>query len=106
MRTIQWIGLWVSIGLFGLVAACQSGKPTGDVDPTSPGTTTPGSTSGITYQATPLTFTKPANFPDITYDLSKNPLTDEGVELGRILFYDGSLSSNGLISCAFCHIQG
>ncbi|MBL7924442.1 MAG: cytochrome-c peroxidase [Bacteroidia bacterium] len=38
----------------------------------------------------------PANIPAV------NPLSVEGVELGRYLFYDPILSSNGL-SCSSCH---
>ena len=34
-----------------------------------------------------------------------NPLTEEGVALGRRLFYDVRLSGNDKISCATCHIQ-
>jgi len=34
-----------------------------------------------------------------------NPLTVEGVALGRMLFYDPRLSANGTISCASCHRQ-
>tara|TARA_B100001758_G_C18370380_1_gene590988 strand:- start:530 stop:1561 length:1032 start_codon:yes stop_codon:yes gene_type:complete len=34
-----------------------------------------------------------------------NPLTIEGVELGRKLFYDPILSKDSLQSCASCHIQ-
>jgi cytochrome c peroxidase len=34
-----------------------------------------------------------------------NPLTQESVELGRRLFYDPKLSSNGLVSCSTCHKQ-
>ena len=34
-----------------------------------------------------------------------NPITDEGATLGRVLFYDKNLSSNGTISCASCHKQ-
>ena len=34
-----------------------------------------------------------------------NPTTVEGVELGRRLFYEPSLSANGKISCASCHRQ-
>ncbi|MBC8153470.1 MAG: c-type cytochrome [Bacteroidetes bacterium] len=105
MQSSKWLGLWMSLGVFGLVAGCQSGQPDGDLQPTAPATTTPGSLS-VTYQATPLAFTKPANFPDLMYDLAQNPLTVEGVDLGKMLFYDGSLSANGLISCAFCHTQG
>jgi cytochrome c peroxidase len=34
-----------------------------------------------------------------------NPLTEEGVALGRILFYDTILSQDSTISCASCHQQ-
>ena len=34
-----------------------------------------------------------------------NPLTEESVELGRRLFYDGRLSGNNTVSCATCHQQ-
>lgn len=47
----------------------------------------------------------PANFPPIAYDLSANPPTEKGFELGKKLFYDGNLSANGFISCGFCHEQ-
>ena len=47
----------------------------------------------------------PDNFPEINYDLSANPPTKNGVELGKKLFYDGKLSANGFISCGFCHEQ-
>lgn len=50
-------------------------------------------------------FYKPENFPEPIYDFSKNPVTDEGFELGRKLFYDGKLSRDGTISCAECHSQ-
>ncbi|WP_232539156.1 cytochrome-c peroxidase [Chitinophaga tropicalis] len=34
-----------------------------------------------------------------------NPLTEEGVRLGRMLFYETALSSGNRISCASCHKQ-
>ncbi|HMO63529.1 MAG TPA: cytochrome c peroxidase [Ferruginibacter sp.] len=34
-----------------------------------------------------------------------NPLTEEGFQLGRKLFYDGRLSRDGTVSCASCHQQ-
>lgn len=40
--------------------------------------------------------------PNIPQD---NPLTIQGVKLGRMLFYDPQLSRNGTISCASCHKQ-
>lgn len=35
-----------------------------------------------------------------------NPMSKEKVELGRHLFYDRRLSSDGSMACATCHIQG
>lgn len=32
-----------------------------------------------------------------------NPISNAGATLGRVLFYDTSLSNNGTISCASCH---
>lgn len=40
--------------------------------------------------------------PSIAID---NPLTKEGVQLGRMLFYEKMLSGNNKQSCASCHIQ-
>lgn len=47
----------------------------------------------------------PSYFPAMTFDTSGNPVTKNGVELGRKLFYEGRLSRNNTISCGFCHIQ-
>ncbi len=52
-----------------------------------------------------VSFEVPANFPPPQYDLAANPVTPEGFELGRRLFYDGLLSRDGSISCGFCHQQ-
>lgn len=54
---------------------------------------------------TPKKLALPANFPTPIYDMSRNPLTEEGFALGRQLFYDGLLSKDGSISCASCHQQ-
>ncbi len=40
--------------------------------------------------------------PEIASD---NPLTEQGVKLGRMLFYEKLLSSNNQMSCASCHNQ-
>ena len=34
-----------------------------------------------------------------------NPITNAGATLGRVLFYDKSLSSDNTISCGSCHLQ-
>ncbi len=52
-----------------------------------------------------LAFEVPSNFPEPHYDFDANPPTKYGFELGKRLFYDGKLSSNGFISCGFCHEQ-
>lgn len=51
-------------------------------------------------------FRKPSNFPEPVYEFSKNPVTKDGFELGRKLFYDPVLSRNNTIGCGTCHIQG
>ena len=50
------------------------------------------------------------NIPDVFQDRilppvipSNNPLTEEGIELGKKLFFDKKLSVNGSQSCADCH---
>lgn len=50
-------------------------------------------------------FQKPSNFADPVYHFSTNPVTKDGFELGRKLFYDRALSGNNTISCGDCHIQ-
>lgn len=54
---------------------------------------------------TPLYFEVPKNWPKPVYDFNKNPLTEEGFQLGRQLFYDPILSRDKTISCASCHLQ-
>uniref|UniRef100_UPI00404B727C cytochrome-c peroxidase n=1 Tax=Gelidibacter sp. TaxID=2018083 RepID=UPI00404B727C len=57
------------------------------------------------YVPRPINFEVPSNFPELAYNLDNNPLTEEGFELGKRLFYDGRLSVNNSIPCAFCHEQ-
>lgn len=52
-----------------------------------------------------LNFNVPANFPQPAQDIEYSYPTEKGFELGRKLFYDGRLSADGTISCAFCHEQ-
>jgi cytochrome c peroxidase len=47
----------------------------------------------------------PSNFPAPEYNLASNPVTPEGFELGKRLFYDPILSQDSTISCADCHIS-
>lgn len=47
----------------------------------------------------------PAGFPAPAYRFEDNPLSKEGFELGRKLFYDGRLSIDNLHPCSSCHQQ-
>ncbi len=59
-------------------------------------------TAAAKSAGTPFAFTVPAGFPQPALP-TDNPLTEQGVELGRRLFFDRRLSSNGEQSCASCH---
>lgn len=50
-------------------------------------------------------FEMPAHFPPPVYDFIGNPITKDGFELGRKLFFDPRLSRDGSISCGSCHAQ-
>lgn len=52
---------------------------------------------------TPRAFVVPAGFP-VPELPADNPLTEEGIALGRALFADTRLSGNGAQSCASCHV--
>ncbi len=57
----------------------------------------------IPYQPIAYTVIIPENFPALEMP-QDNPMTKEGVELGRRLFYDPIMSADSTISCASCHI--
>ncbi|QDH80992.1 cytochrome-c peroxidase [Echinicola soli] len=52
-----------------------------------------------------LSLQHPEYFPNDVPMPSDNPLTEKGVELGRMLFYEKQLSIDRTISCASCHQQ-
>ena len=54
---------------------------------------------------TPLYFEVPKTWSNPVYYFKKNPLTEEGFQLGRHLFYDPILSKDNTISCQSCHLQ-
>ncbi len=100
LRYGRLLGLALSALLFGIVASCQSDSSVG-VDSVAPAPGNP----PVVFQARPYAWKKPTNFPEPVYDFAKNPLTEEGIALGKELFYDAQLSVNGTVSCAFCHQQ-
>ena len=58
-----------------------------------------------TKKPTPLKFIVPKGWQTPVYNFKENPLTKEGFELGKKLFYDPNLSKDSSTSCASCHQQ-
>jgi cytochrome c peroxidase len=55
--------------------------------------------------ASPISWEPPPGFPQPVYSFAANPLSKEGVEYGRRLFYEGRLSRDGHFPCSSCHQQ-
>src|SRR6185503_11058836 len=73
----------------GILFSCT--KENEDLDDTS------------TFALTPYILPSYPRFP-APFLLSSNPLSTQGVRLGRLIFYDYKLSGNGR-ACASCHQQ-
>ena len=91
MKIFTGILLVFMIGLF----ACNESKP--DLLPPAP----PGPDLG---DPTPYNWVDPLFFQQMIIP-SDNPLTVEGIDLGRQIFYDERLSGDDSQSCADCHVQ-
>jgi len=61
-----------------------------------------GDLTGILYSPIPYILDVPADFPALEQP-DDNPMTIDGILLGRKLFYDPLLSVDSTISCASCH---
>jgi cytochrome c peroxidase len=86
--TIQFL-LFIGCGVF-IIDACKK-KDIPVKEPFNPTYLTPGI---------------PAGWPKPPTDIfATNPLTEEGFQLGKKLFYDGRLSKDGNFPCASCHQQ-
>jgi cytochrome c peroxidase len=57
----------------------------------------------VGYKATPYVLDIPSHFPDMIIP-TDNPMTVEGVDLGKYLFYEKKLSGDNSMSCASCHM--
>ncbi|HLF62145.1 MAG TPA: cytochrome c peroxidase [Saprospiraceae bacterium] len=88
MRLVGFIILFLSLG------SC-------DEDPVID----PGDLSDIPYQPTAYVLDRPSGFPQLEIP-SDNPLTVEGIWLGRKLFFDPIVSADSTMSCSSCHLQG
>ena len=57
------------------------------------------------HEPTPLKLVYPGYFGNRITVPDDNPTTEEGVRLGRMLFYETAMSSSHKVSCATCHKQ-
>jgi len=61
------------------------------------------------YHPTPYLINIPNHFPQLLNIPADNPMTVEGIALGRYLFYDGRISGrsdpDSMMSCSTCHLQ-
>jgi cytochrome c peroxidase len=80
----------ILLSAIGLASSCRE-EESPMVDPPSSGAV-----------GTPYTLQIPANLPPMPIP-ANNPMTVEGVTLGRYLFYEERLSGNNTMSCATCH---
>ncbi|MEY2925203.1 MAG: hypothetical protein RLZZ337_1753 [Bacteroidota bacterium] len=87
---MKWIAKYII--LLGLAASIYACKDVVNELPENPFSTTP-------YILELPKSLPPANLP------ADNPLTEEGVYLGRMLFYDPILSADSTQSCSSCHNQ-
>jgi cytochrome c peroxidase len=80
--------LFLLLVVLTLAAACKRDEPDVVPEPSPVGT--------------PYTLQIPANLPPMSIP-ADNPMTVEGVTLGRHLFYEKRLSGNNTQSCGSCH---
>jgi cytochrome c peroxidase len=64
----------------------------------------PGDLTDIPYQPIPYVIHPPEGFPILEIP-KDNPLTLDGIFLGRKLFFDPILSADSSMSCSSCHLQ-
>jgi cytochrome c peroxidase len=82
------LALWLAMTFMFLMSSCNKES-------------TPEPPSEV-YDPTPYELQIPKGFPDMDIP-EDNPMTVEGVELGRRLFYDPILSADITQACASCH---
>jgi cytochrome c peroxidase len=82
--------LFICLIAISLLSSCEDEKtPEGDL-------------TAIPYSPTPYHIKIPDYFPEMPIP-ADNPMTEEGVDLGRHIFFDNILSGNQSMSCSSCH---
>ena len=96
ISTISIIGIYLGLLLFS-IAACKSN------DPDNPGPIDlPNDLLEFPYQLDDYTLQYPTWLGQIEIP-ADNPMTVQGVDLGRRLFFDPILSADSTMSCSTCH---
>src|SRR5689334_11674910 len=54
-------------------------------------------------ESTVIPFSIPTGFPQPAYNFANNPITEEGFQLGKKLFYEQKFGVDNSHSCASCH---
>jgi|JI10StandDraft_1071094.scaffolds.fasta_scaffold04350_10 cytochrome c peroxidase len=91
MRGLPW---YLCVPVLVVMTGCDPDDPVAP-DPNPPG-------GGQVYTPTPYTLTYPSYFSPMPIP-ANNPLTEEGIRLGRFLLYEERLSGDNTQSCASCH---
>jgi cytochrome c peroxidase len=86
------------VGIIGAGISCHRDKDLGLLYPDNP----PNSLDTVAYNPTYYSLPTIKGLPNMEVPAS-NPLTVEGIRLGRLLFYDPLLSRDSTLSCASCH---
>lgn len=81
---------------------CRRDPPVTPVNPNDPDSLYVGHAYDANGYKTALPFKQLYRLIEVPAD---NPMTYEGIELGRLLFYDSTFSSNKKVSCGSCHKQ-
>lgn len=98
LHNTTWIILTVIFifSIFIVINSCKKNEPEPEPE-------------DVVYNPTPYTIPRPWYFPTEMNIPSDNPMTVEGIELGRYLFYDGRFGGrshpDSMMSCATCHLQ-
>jgi cytochrome c peroxidase len=88
IKYIKPVLLWTVVVLLGVV--CSQGDEERAL-------------AHIPFEPAPYKLEEPEGFVRMAIP-ADNPMTEEGVALGRLLFYDPILSADSSLSCASCHI--
>ena len=95
--------LVVAFGMASVLAACEDSNKRKEPPPPPPKSATAvasAAPAGITID--PAQLAAFSGFPT-RFESPKNPITDEKVALGKMLYFETRLSKNQQISCASCH---